>query len=83
MATAMGIRALELMLYVFVPGELIEASDDEVFLERVIAAIRSLKLIISQDIEGQVESPVQLALPLLGEAARTDDEAALEISACY
>ena len=50
-------------------------------LEEPVAGARGLELVVGEDLEGQVEAAVELVLPLLGEAAGADDEAALEVAA--
>ncbi len=54
---------------------------DEVVLEEPVAGAGGLELVVGEDLERQVEAPVELVLPLLGEAAGADDEAALEVAA--
>ena len=76
-----AVRRLELVLDVLVAGELVEPGDREVGLQEPVAGARRLELVVGQDVERQVEPAVQLVLPLLGEAAGTDDQTALEVSA--
>jgi hypothetical protein len=73
------VRVRHLGLQVLVSGELVEPGDHEVRLGEPVSAGR-LQLVVGQDLEGQMEPPRQLVLPLLGEAARADDEAALEVA---
>ncbi len=42
---------------------------------------RCLKLVVRQNLERQMEAPVEFVLPLLGKAAGTYNEAALQIAA--
>ena len=76
-----AVRGAELLLHVLVARQLVEARDGEVVLEEPVAGAGGLELVVGQDLEGQMEAPVQLVLPLLGEAAGADDQAALEIAA--
>jgi len=71
----------ELGLDVLVPAELVEAGDDEVVFEEVVAGAGGLEVVVGDDLEGEVEAAVELVLPLLGEAAWADDEAAFEVAA--
>ena len=76
-----AVRRLELLLHVLVARELVEPGDDEVGLEEPVAGARRFELVVGEDLERQMEAPVELVLPLLGEAARADDEAALQVAA--
>ena len=76
-----AVGRLQLRLHVLVAGELVEPGDDEVGLEEPVAGARGFELVVGQDLEGQVEAPVELVLPLLGQAARADDQAALQVAA--
>ena len=61
--------------------ELVEPGDDEVGFQEPVAGARRFELVVGQDLERQVEAAVELVLPLLGEAARADDQAALQVAA--
>ena len=63
-----------------VARELVEPGDDQGRLAEPVAGTGGLQAVVGQDLEGQVEAPVELILPLLGQAAGADDEAALEVS---
>ena len=76
-----AIRRLQLVLDVLVAGELVQARDDEVGFQEPVAGASGFELVVGQNLEGQLESPVQLVLPLLGETAGTDHQAALKIAA--
>ena len=76
-----AVAGLEFLLHFFVAGELVEAGDDEVGLEEPVAGAGGFELVVGEDFEGQLEAAVELVLPLFGEAAGTDDEAALEVAA--
>ena len=76
-----AVGGLELLLHVLVARELVESGDDEVGLQEPVAGARGLQLVVGEDLEGQVEAPVQLVLPLLGQAAGADDQAALQVAA--
>jgi hypothetical protein len=76
-----AIRRGELRLYGLVAGELVEPRDGEIVLQEPVARAGGLELGVGQDLEGQVKTAVQLVLPLLGQAAGTDHQAALEVTA--
>ena len=76
-----AIRRLELLLHVLVARELVETGDDQVGLQEPVAGARGFELVVGENLEGQMEAAVELVLPLLGEAARADDEAALQVAA--
>ena len=73
--------ACSFCLHVLVARELVEPGDDEVGFQEPVAGARGLELVVGQDLERQVEAAVELVLPLLGEAAGADDQAALEVAA--
>ena len=50
-------------------------------LEEPVAGAGGFELVVGEDLERQVEAAVELVLPLLGEAAGADDEAALQVAA--
>ena len=75
------VARLQLLLHLLVARELVEAGDDEVGFEEPVAAAGGFELVIGEDLEGQLEAPVELILPLFGQRARTDDQAALEVAA--
>ena len=75
------VRGAELLLHVLVARQLVQTRDGEVVLEEPVAGAGGLELVVGQDLEGQMEATAQLILPLLGEAARADDEATPEIAA--
>ena len=76
-----AVGRLQLLLHVLVAGELVEPRDDEVGFEEPVAGARRFELVVGQDLERQMEAPVEFVLPLLGEAAGADDEAALQVAA--
>ena len=76
-----ALRRSELRLQVFVAGELVEARDGEAVFEEPVAGAGGVQLVVGQDLEGEMEAAVQLVLPLLGEAAGADHQAAFEVSA--
>ena len=61
--------------------ELVQPGDDQVGLQEPVAGAGRLELVVGEDLEGQVEAAVELVLPLLGQAARADDQAALQVAA--
>src|SRR5207247_133408 len=71
----------QLRLSIFVPTELIEPADSQVGFGEGVTAARGLKPVVRENVEGQVKTPVQLVLPLLNEAARADDQAAVQVTA--
>ena len=74
-------RDLELLLHVFVAREFVETGDDEVVFEEPVAGTRRFELVVGQDFERKLEAAVKFILPLLGQAAGADDEAALQVAA--
>jgi hypothetical protein len=58
-----------LALYVFIPRQLIQASNDEVVFEEPVACARRFELVICKNFKRELEAPVKLVLPLLGKAA--------------
>ena len=75
------VASLEFLLDVLVAGELVETGDDKVVFEEPVAGAGGFELVVGEDLEGQLESPEELILPLFGERAGADDEAALEVAA--
>ncbi len=71
----------ELLLHLLVAGEFVEPGDGEVVLEEPVAGTGGFELVVGEDLEGKVKAPVEFVLPLLGEAAGADNQAALEITA--
>ena len=76
-----AIRRLQLVLDVLVAGELVEPGNDEVGFQEPVAGACRFELVVRQDFEGQMESAVELVLPLLRETAGTDDETPLQVAA--
>ena len=75
------IRRLELLLHIFVAGELVKPGDHQIGFQEPVAGARRFELVVGQDLEGQMETAVELILPLLGQAARTNHQAALQVAA--
>ncbi len=75
-----AVRGLELLLYVLVARELVEAGDDQVGFQKPVAGARGFQLVVGEDLEGQMKAAIQLVLPLLGQAAGADDQAALQVA---
>jgi hypothetical protein len=75
-----AIGGLQLLLDVLVAGKLVEPGDGQVGLQEPVAGPRSFQLVVGEDLEGQVEALVKLVLPLLGQAAGADDQAALQVA---
>ncbi len=76
-----AIGCLQLLLHVFVAREFVEAGDDEVGFQEPVAGACRFQLVVGQNLEGQMEAPIEFVLPLLGQAARADDQAALQVAA--
>ena len=76
-----AVGRLQLLLHVLVARELVEPGDDEVGFQEPVAGAGGFELVVGQDLERQMEAPVEFVLPLFGEAARADDEAALQVAA--
>ena len=76
-----AVRSLQLLLNLFVARELIQPGNDEIGLQEPIACPCGFELIVRQDVKGQLEPTVEFILPLLREAAGTDDQAPLQITA--
>ena len=76
-----AIRSLQLLLYLFIAREFVQPGDDQVGLHEPVAGTRRFQLVIGQNLERQVKAPVQLVLPLLGQAAGAHDQAALQVTA--
>ena len=71
---------LELGLQVVRPRRHVEAEDQPAPLREGVAGDRVLDLVAGHEVEGQAELLGHLLLPLLDQAARGDDEAALEVA---
>ena len=70
----------QLRLSIFIPTELVESADGQIGLSEGVAAAGGLKPVVGENLEGQVETSVQLVLPLLNETARADDQAAVQVA---
>src|SRR5256885_3413925 len=71
---------LKLRLGIFIPTELIEAADGQIGLGEGVATAGSLKAVVRDNLEGQMEAAVQFVLPLLNETARANDQAAVQVA---
>ena len=76
-----GLRRLQLMLHVVVAGELVQARDGEGGFQEPVAGARRFEVVVGEDVERQVEAPVELVLPLLRQAAGAHHQAALQVAA--
>ena len=76
-----AIGRLELLLDIFIAGKFIQPRNDEIGFQEPVASAGGFQLVVGEDLERQVEAAVKLVLPLLGQAARADDHAALQIAA--
>ncbi len=74
-----AIGRTELPPDVLVAGEFVEPGDGEVVFDEPVARMGRFEFVVGQDFERKVEPPVKFVLPLLREAAGTDDEAAPEV----
>ena len=68
-----AVRGAELLLHVFVARQLVEAGDAEVVFQKPIAGAGGLELVVGQDLERQMEAPMQFVLPLFDKAAGAND----------
>ena len=68
------------MLYLLVARQLVEAGNDQVGFEKPVAGARRFELVVGEDLEGQMKAAKQLVLPLFGQTAGADDEAALQVA---
>ena len=75
-----AVRGLELLLHLLVARQLVEAGNDQVGFEKPVAGARRLQLVVGEDLEGQMKAATQLVLPLFGQTAGADDEAALQVA---
>ena len=71
----------ELGLEVVAARELVHARDQQVVIHERVARVRPGDHVAAEDLEREPELLLQFVLPLVGEAPRRDDEAALEIAA--
>ena len=76
-----AVAGLQFLLHFLVAREFVEAGDDEVGLEEPVAGAGGFELVVGEDFEGQLEAAVEFVLPLFGQRAGADDEAALEVAA--
>ena len=68
------------MLDVLVPREFVESSDDQMIFQEPVSGTRCLEFVVCEDLKGKLKTTVEFVLPLLSQASRTDNEAALQIS---
>ena len=71
----------QFLLQLFVTRQLVETRDDQIGLQEPVAGTRRGRLVVGEDLEVQVEALVQLILPLLGQAAGTHHQTALQVAA--
>ena len=72
----------ELFLEILIAGEHVEPRDQPVAVVEGIARARGFDHAPRQDVELQTEFLAKLVLPLLDEASRSDDQAALQVPPC-
>ena len=70
----------ELILQVFIAGELIEPDDAEILLSEDVTGHSRFEQIVGKDFEFEAEFAIELVLPLFCQAARADNHAALEVA---
>ena len=75
-----AIRRLQLLLDILVARQLVEPGDDQIGFEEPITGAGSFQLVVGQNLERQVEAAIEFVLPLLGQAAGADNQAALQIA---
>jgi hypothetical protein len=69
-----------LQLHVFITRELVEAGDRQVGFEEPVAGAGRLKLVVGENLEGQMEATLKFVLPLFGEAAGVENQAAAQVT---
>ena len=74
------VGGLQLGLQLLVARQVVEAGDQQRLLGERVAAARGLDHVPGQDLEVERELLPQLVLPLLDQAARGDDQAALDVA---
>ena len=74
------LRSFEEALEVFISAQHVEPDDQTIRIVEGVPGARGFDSIASQQIEGQVELRSELVLPLLHQAARHDNEAALQVT---
>ncbi len=75
------VSLFEFLLDILIATELVESADGQRVLKKPVPCPRGFKLVVRHDLERQMKPAVQFVLPLLGEIARTDDEAMLQVAA--
>ena len=78
-----AVAGLEQRLAVLVAGQLVHARYGQRRLREPVACSGRLQLVVGHDLKRQLEPPVELILPLLGQAAGTHHQAALQVSADF
>ena len=76
-----AVGRLELLLQRAIARQLVQPGDGEVALQEPVAGARRGQLVVGEDLDAEVEAAVQLVLPLLGQAAGTDHQTALQVAA--
>src|SRR5215469_16335017 len=71
---------LQFELNVFVTRELVQAGNNEVRFEEPVSGACCFQLVVREDFKWQMKALVQFILPLLGEAARAYNQAALQVA---
>ena len=55
-------------------------NDDEVCFQEPVAGTGGLKLVVGENLKREMKPAIQFVLPLFGQTARTDDQAALQVA---
>lgn len=76
-----GLRRLQLGLDVLVARQLVQPRDHQRRFGEPVAGACRLELVVGEDLEGQLEAAPEFVLPLLGQTAGADDQAALQVTA--
>ena len=71
---------LDVLLQILIAAHLVQPGDDQGHFLQGIAGAGGGDTVVGQDLEGQLKSQEQFVLPLLGEVAGTDDQAALQVA---
>ena len=75
------IRCAELVLQLLIARELVQAGNAEIYFVENISRYGGFQAVIGQNFKAQMEFLIELVLPLLGQIARRNDHAALQIAA--
>jgi hypothetical protein len=65
-----AVRRFQLHLHIRVARQLVQTRDDQMIFKEPVSSPRRFKLVVRQNLEWQMEAPVEFVLPLLGKASR-------------